>query len=78
MAFPTFVSVGQLDEANSDKMRGVRRYYTAVGAVEVGSLLGLLAKVGTEEGGSLLDLLAKVERGEGGKIVVEGGQSQAM
>lgn len=68
----------QIDEENFDKMHGVRRYYTAVGAVEGGILLDLLGKVERVEGGSLLDLPAKVARVEGEKTVVEEGQSQAM
>ena len=62
MAFPAFVLVIQLDEVDSDKMHGARRYYTAVGAVE---------------GDSLPDLLWKAERVEGDTIV-EVGRSRVM
>ena len=78
MAFPTFLSVVRIDEENSDKMHGVRRYYTAVEAAEEDILLVLLGKAERVEDGSLLDLRAKVERVEGGKTVVEVEQSQAM
>lgn len=77
MAFPTFLSVVQIDEEISDMIHGVRRGYTAVGAVEGDILLGPLGKVERVEEGSLLGLLAKVERVEGEKTVVEVGQSRA-
>lgn len=63
MAFPTFVKVVRLDEANFDKMRGARRYCIVVEVAE---------------GDSLPDLLEKVERVEGDKTVELAERSRVM